>query len=103
VLLEDIFKTWKKVIQNKEIPDNVKRFVISYKNAIINFPSEAVSEIARFYNQNVEIFNGVKIAMLMESPDQVVFPHLMEKEKVSFKINVFYTLEAAFRWLNEPF
>ena len=97
--LEDIFDSWRETIRKKKIPENVRKFIINYKKASINFPPERVSDIAKFYNEHDAVFGNARIAMVMESPGQVVFPNLIVLEKISFKIETFYTMEAAVNWL----
>jgi hypothetical protein len=99
VFFEDLFNSWEEVIQKKLIPKNVKKFIINYKKAKITFVFEKAVDIANFYKKHDDIFGNSKIAMVMETPDQVVFPHLVELENVTFTVKTFYTLEAAIRWL----
>lgn len=101
VRLNDLFTSWEEVIAGNKIPPGTKKFVINYKSATILFPPKHVADIADFYNKNNHIFGGSKIAMVMETPPQVVFPRLMEEEDISFNVKTFYTLEAAINWLTE--
>ncbi len=99
VYIEDVFKTWEEKIRNDISGRGIKKFVVDYKKASIKFPSGRATDIADFYKKHDDVFRDSKIAMVMESPDQVVFPHLVEMQNVSFIIRTFYTMEAALQWL----
>ena len=99
--IEDLVASWEEVINQGLIPDNVKKFVINYKKATILFPPKYAVDIANFYKKHDDIFAKSRIAMVMETPKQVVFPRLVEDENVNFTIRTFYTMEAAVEWLME--
>ena len=101
VHLKDIFSSWEKVIKSDSIRSDNKKIVIDYSAANILFPPEGLPAIADFYNNHDAFFGESKIAMVMISPRQVVFPHLMELEDINFSIKVFFTVNAAIRWLLE--
>ena len=101
ILLENIISSWEEIIKQKLIPNHVNKFIINYKEAKILFSPDKAKEIANFYKNNDTIFAKSKIAMVMETPDQIVFPHLVELESVNFTVRAFYTLEAAKYWLQE--
>lgn len=101
IKIDDVFESWEESIRISEIPAGTKRFLISYKDARISFASSKAHDIADFYKRNDHIFGISKIAMVMETPDQIVFPYLVEMEKVNFKVRSFYTMEAAIYWLME--
>ena len=101
ISFEDLVASWEEVINQKLIPDNVKRFVINYKEATILFPPKHTKDIANFYNLHNDIFAQSKIAMVMETPNQVVFPQLIQEEDINFTVRTFYTSEAAVEWLME--
>ncbi len=99
--LEDLVTSWLEVINQGLIPENVKKFVINYKEATIQFSPKYAVDIADFYKKHDDIFAKSRIAMVMETPKQVVFPRLVEDENVNFTIRTFYTMEAAVEWLLE--
>lgn len=101
IQINDVFNSWENLLKKKIIPEHVKKFIINYKEATITFKSEKVDDIAHFYKKHDNVFANSKIAMVMETPDQVVFPHLMEFRKINFQIKAFYTMEAAKKWLQD--
>ena len=59
-------------------------------------------EIANFYKENASWFHHAKIALIMQKPEQVVIPILANEECMDMlEFRPFYTMEAAFNWVNE--
>lgn len=100
VTLDFIFNTWREAIRNEEFPLGVKNFIIDYTEADIQFSTERIVELVNFYKDLDSIFGNAKIAMVMVTPNQVVFPYLMEMQGVNFTLKTFYTKAAAIDWLN---
>ncbi len=99
ISLEDVINSWEKLISEKIIPENTKRFIISYKEAKILYQPRDAVFIANFYKKHDWVFTRSKIAAIMVTPDQTVFTHLLQLENVEFEIESFYTQEAALRWV----
>lgn len=99
ISLEDVIDSWEKLIREKIIPENTKRFIISYKEAKILYQPRDAVFIANFYKKHDRIFARSKIAAIMVTPDQTVFTHLLQLENVDFEIESFYTPEAAKKWV----
>jgi hypothetical protein len=99
ISLEDVIDSWTGLIREKTIPENTKRFIISYKDATILYEPRDAVFIANFYKKHDEIFAGSKVAAIMVTPDQTVFTHLLQLENVEFEIESFYTEEAARNWV----
>ncbi len=98
ISLEDVINSWEELIREKIIPENTKRFIVSYKKAKILYKPRDAVFIANFYKQHDDLFAHSKIAAIMVTPDQTVFTHLLQLENVEFEIESFYTQEAAVRW-----
>lgn len=99
ISLDFIIQTWNELISGDIIPAETKRFIIDYSEASIDFPTELISKLAEFYKSHNSTFMRSKIAMMMVSPDQVVFPYLLEMQGMDFEIRTFSTRKAAIDWL----
>ncbi len=99
VSLDFIIQTGNDTINGGIIPKETKRFIIDYSEASLDFPTELIGKLADFYKSHNDIFGQSKIAMIMVSPDQVVFPYLLEMQGMDFEIKTFFTLKAAIDWL----
>ena len=99
ITLEDVINSWEKLIREKAIPENTKRFLVNYKEAKILYKPRDAVFIANLYKRHEEYFDKSKIAAIMVTPDQTVFTHLLQLENVNFEIKSFYTQEAALKWI----
>ena len=99
ISLDFIIQTWNELISGDIIPAETKRFIIDYSEASINFPTELISNLADFYRSRNSTFGRSKIATIMVSPDQIVYPYLLEMQGVDFEIRTFSTRKAAIDWL----
>ena len=97
--LEDVIDSWEELIRDKIIPENTKRFIVSYKEAKILYQPRDAVFIANFYKKHNEIFAKSKIAAIMVTPDQTVYTHLLQIENVNFEIESFYTQQGALKWV----
>lgn len=99
ISLDDVINSWESLIRDKTIPENTKRFIVNYKEAKILYQPKDAVFIANFYKKHDEIFAKSKVAAIMVTPDQTVFTHLLQLENVDFKIESFYTKDAAEKWV----
>lgn len=99
ISLDDVINSWEKIIRDKAIPENTKRFIVNYKEAKILYQPKDAVFIANFYKRHDYIFAKSKVAAIMVTPDQTVFTHLLQLENVNFEIESFYTEEAARKWI----
>ncbi len=99
IYFKDLELSWEDIIKKKLIPSTIKKFILDYRQANIRFDASKAATIARFYVTHDQIFSHSKIALIMEKPEQVVFPMLVEAEGENFAVKPFYTIEAALEWL----
>lgn len=99
ISLDFIIQTWNDNISGGIIPKETKRFIIDYSEATIDFSKELIGELADFYKSHNDLFGQSKMAMIMVTPDQVVFPYLLEMQGIDFEIKTFFTRKAATDWL----
>jgi len=101
ISLEDVFSSWKNIIEENQIPNTINKFLLDYREASLMFTIDSIEEIVNFYREHDAVFEDSKIALLMETPEQVVFPYLLKYERPSLSIKAFYTYEAALSWLKQ--
>ena len=99
--INTLMSSWENIISKKLIPVNTKRFLLDYSAGYFTGGPDATSEIASFYLKHDEIFGGAKVALIMQDPDQVIFPILVNEEQSRIRFRPFYTLECALEWLTE--
>ena len=99
ISLDDVINSWERLIRDKTIPEDTKRFIVNYKEAKILYQPKDAVFIANFYKKHNEIFAKSKVAAIMVTPDQTVFTHLLQLENINFEIESFYTQDAAKKWI----
>lgn len=100
VEFDDIVHSWNEIIENGLIPEKTHKFLLDYSKANYVSGPETARKIAQFYKQNQRIFSGAKIALIMQRPNQVIFPILVDAECAFMSVKPFYTLDAARNWLD---
>ncbi|MBL6447079.1 hypothetical protein JMN32_12225 [Fulvivirga sp. 29W222] len=99
---KDLVSDWTQLINEGKIPQGVKKFILDYRKADLLAPPHMAIDIANFYKENIDCFLNARVALIMQKPDQVVLPILANQEcQEVLKFKPFYTLEAAFNWVNE--
>lgn len=99
VTLKGIISSWQHAIDNNVIPSDVKGFILDYTDANLKMKISEASGISDFYHKNLNIFKNKKVALIMQHPDQVVFPLVLESEGVEFFPRPFFTEAAAVKWI----
>lgn len=99
ITIADIQSSWEYAIENNLIPSDTRGFILDYRNATLRFPEFEYSKIPNFYRQHPEIFNGYKIAIITENPQDIVIPVLVKEMDDGYLSSPFSTLEAAIQWI----
>ena len=99
ITLDDIFSTWDEAISKKIIPPNTKGFILDYTKANFDIKINEVDRIPEYYRKHLNIFENKKIAIITQTPDDIVFPIMVEKKDSGYSSHPFYTIEAAIEWV----
>lgn len=99
ITLEDLVYSWEYVFRENLIPPGTRGFVLDYRNAELKMHAGQATGISEFYDKHLDIFRNRKIGLIMEKPDQVIFPMLVAAERPSYYPRAFSTLEAAEEWV----
>ena len=97
--IEDIYSSWDYAIENNIIPKNVKGFLLDYTNAMFDVNIKEYKRIPEYYKNHLDIFRNHRIAILTQSPKDVVIPTLVESKDEGYSSRPFFTLEAALGWI----
>ena len=101
VSIDDVYLSWNELIESGTIPEGTRRFLVSYRDAELNFGISEATGIADYYRRHGKIFDRSKIAMVMVTPSQVVFPILVKQEIANLLVQTFFEESTALRWLSE--
>jgi len=99
IKIEDIESSWDLAINTGLIPKETKGFILDYQNAAFDIKISEYHKISDYYRNHIEVFGGVKIAIITQSPRDVVIPTLVESHDNGYLSRPFSTLEAAIRWV----
>lgn len=99
ITIEDIHSSWEYAIQNNLIPPERIGFILDYRNATLRLPHLEYKEISNFYRQHPEIFEGYKIAIVTENPQDIVIPVLVREMDAGYLSRPFSTVDAAILWI----
>ena len=97
--IKDIHCSWDYAISNNLIPKGTRSFILDYTAASFNIKVKEHTKIAEYYRNNLDIFRNCKIAIITQTPKDVVIPALVEAIDEGYFSKPFYTLEAAIDWV----
>lgn len=98
--MEEIESSWKYAFNNNLIPKDVKGFILDYRKANFEIQIEKHTEISNFYKNHIEVFGGLKIAIITESPRDIVIPVMVNTKDEGYSSRPFTTVEAAIAWIS---
>lgn len=99
VSFDDIINSWNELIGKNTIPDGTCRFLLDYLKSRYLPAEHGVTDLVKFYKAYDHIFANSKIAVLMDKPDQIIIPILMDYELPTISFKPFCTYDAAISWL----
>ena len=98
--IEDIIESWEFIIESKLKMQKFDGIINDFSNADLKMNINDLEKLLNLFKQNFEIFRDLKLAVVMTSPENIVFPVLAEKES-PFKIKAFSTFKAAEEWMHK--
>ena len=99
ITLKDICSSWDYAISNKIIPEGTRSFILDYRDAYFDMKLKEHRGIADYYKKHLDVFGNCKIAIITQTPEDVVIPTLVELIDDGYYSQPFYTLEAAVNWV----
>ena len=99
ITMRDIEFSWEYAFDNEIIPKDVVGFILDYRKASFHLRTNEYLKIPLFYKQHLDVFGGFKIAIITESPKDIVVPVLVKMEDDGYLSEPFSTVEAALEWI----
>ena len=99
ITLDDIFKSWDEVILKGLVPKETVGFILDYRGANFNIQIKEYTRIPDYYKQHLDIFGGLRIAIVTTSRKDIIIPTLVEFEDEGYYSRPFYTIDAAVNWV----
>ena len=98
VKVEDIIESWKYLIENDILSNKDKGVINDLCDACLNLTMETF-EVLINYLKNNSLLSKIKLAVICNSPDIIVFPMLGNMEHKELHIKPFTTYAAAAEWI----
>ena len=99
VTFEEVMESWKDLVRNNKIGPQVIGILNDFTFAELIMDRENLAELMAFFQSHNEIFERIKLAVVMIIPETIVLPVLASQNYPQFKIEAFSTVEAAEKWL----
>jgi hypothetical protein len=101
ITIEDIYSSWDYAIEKNLIPKATKGFILDYRNGNLDISIKENYKIAEYYKAHLDIFGGLKIAIITQTVKDLTIPLLVELRDDGYVSKPFYTLEAAIKWVSQ--
>ena len=99
VSVDDIIESWEYLQKNKLIDDKIKGLINDLTGCELLLDMNCFSTLM-IYMKSQDFIRAIKIAVICDTPQKIVFPVMGEKHHSELKIKPFSTLEAAVHWIN---
>jgi hypothetical protein len=101
ITYNDFESSWLHAIQNHVFPTDTKGFLLDCRKAELAVCLNDACKISDFFQENLHVFKGKKIAFIASTPEQVVIPILLSEYDFNYHSRPFSTIEAAESWIIE--
>lgn len=95
---DELLESWKHLVENTLQEKSYDGILNDFCDAQIKMEINDLEYLMDFFRQNMSIFQNLKLAVVMTSPDNIIFP-LFAKKTSPFNIAAFTTLNAAQKWI----
>lgn len=99
ITLDDIQSSWNRAIADKIIPSNTRGFILDYREASFEIDVRESHRIGEYYRQHLNVFGGKRIAIVTDTPKDIVIPILVESRDKGYSSHPFSTIEGAVQWV----
>ncbi|MDA3952829.1 MAG: hypothetical protein PF485_04225 [Bacteroidales bacterium] len=94
----EILSSWEYLIKEKLKNRKYVGVINDFSNAKLNMEIDDLNKLLDLFKKNGNIFENLKLAVIMTSPDNIVFP-IFAQINFPFKIKTFSTMEGAEKWI----
>jgi len=101
VQFSEIMESWIELIGHQKITDEIKGILNDFTGAELQMNINNLDQLMSTFMQYPDIFERIKLAVLMDTPKKIVLPILAEQKYPQFRIKAFSTYEAAIEWIKE--
>ena len=95
---KEIIDSWKSIIENNVNNKNLIGIINDLTNCELQINLDSFKNILDFMNKQ-DFLKKLKIAVISESPNQIIFPFIAQKNEKDLNIKPFSTMDAATNWI----
>jgi len=97
--VQDITNSWDFAINTQLFPKTIKRFILDYRSAQLDFNRESHLQIASYYQERLFFFRKSRIAILVTDPTLTAITVLFGTLDNDYQSKPFSTEKAALKWV----
>lgn len=98
VRLDDIMASWEQLQEQGKFNDEIKGVLNDLNDCELDLDMQEFKLLIQYMNGNAH-FKGLKLAVVTNSPQQIVFPTLAETINKELTIRPFSTIQSAIDWI----
>jgi hypothetical protein len=99
VTFSEIYNSWQDMITSGVLNASLIGIINDFRELELDASINDVNKILKLIDDNYDIFKNIKIAVVVDSYKNIVFPMMVEKISKRAAIKPFSTLKAAEDWV----
>ena len=96
----DIFNSWQHLVRDGWFTPSLTGIINDFREMELDAEVSDVKEVVKLIEGNFNVFQGIRIAVVVDSYKNIVFPMMVEKLSKKVEIKPFSTFEAARDWVS---
>ena len=97
--IEAIIDSWDDGIEQGLVHSDVRSFLLDYTDAKLDLKFGSADKMVAYFNARPHLFKRKKIAVVVNTPENVVHPILAQAKPKNYSLAIFSTQLAANTWL----
>ena len=99
VTFDELYVSWKDMITTEKLNASLFGIINDFRELEIDAKISDVNNILKLIDENIDVFKEIKIAVVVDSYKNIVFPMMVEKISKKAQIKPFSTFDAARDWI----
>lgn len=99
--VNEIISSWEYLIKNKLLTENHIGVINNLIDCHLEMDKDCFRQLIEYLKKN-PIFFKIKLAVICDTPEKIVYPKLVEHTIKELRIKPFSTYEAAVHWVQLP-
>jgi hypothetical protein len=99
VSFAEVLASWQDLVHENRIGEEILGILNDFTYAELMMDRDNLEQLMSFFMSRADIFERIRLAVVMMLPENIVLPVLASQRYPQFKIEAFSTLDAAEAWL----